>query len=190
MMPDPLVLERCQSRKSERATEIARRVENSRGVAGILLGDRSHRRLIQEHHRQDHADTAQELALGKNGTTGFGCKAGADKAADRHQQHAGADGDANVDLPDHQGKHRHQQEGRDAHPEDDQPGLKRIVVRNDREELRDDIGRTIHHHAQGERHDRDAGELSIEQELQLQDRLACFHLSVNQTGKADNGHHR
>ena len=65
------------------------------------------------------------------------------------------------------------------------PGLKRIVVRNDREELRDDIGRTIHHHAQGERHDRDAGELSIEQELQLQDWLACLHLSVDQRGKAD-----
>ena len=94
-------------------------------------------------------------------------------------------GNPDIEPSDNYRKKGHYDECRNAHPENDLAGLKRVVIRNERQELGNYEHGTIHYHAQRKRHDTDAGELTVEQDLETQDRLCRKNLAGEQQGEPD-----
>jgi len=104
--------------------------------------------LVQKEHDKDHPHPAQQLTGSKGFACGFHCETGVHKAASSHKREASTNGQPDVDKP-HQKRYEwHHKEGRNAHEKNDLSGLEGIIVGDKRQELRDDEGRSVHHHAQ------------------------------------------
>ena len=89
---------------------------------------------------------------------------------------------------DHERENGHQQESRNAHPEDHKSGLQGIIIGNYREKLRDHVGRAIHDHAKRQCHHHDAGKLPAEHQAQFEHGFARVKLSVGQKCKTHDRH--
>ena len=83
--------EHAQQRQADRAAEIARHVEQARGIGGFRAADRAHGDLVQRHEGEDLADTAQQLRGDEVAAAGLRGEMDIDETARREAQQPEAD---------------------------------------------------------------------------------------------------
>ncbi|PAV74521.1 hypothetical protein WR25_21605 [Diploscapter pachys] len=182
-----LVLQRRDARERERSSDVARCAEQPGGIACLRWLDRRDRRLVEEYEAQDRADPAQQLRIGEGAAHRVRRQRRVEVAAHRHQQQAGRHRQPDVEMPDHDRHQRHHQQAGDAAQQHDLARLQRVIIRDRREELRDDVAAAVEHHPEHQAHRRDAAELAVKQQAQLYHRVLGDELTCNQHDEAEHG---
>ncbi len=166
----------AQGRQAQRATEVSSHVEETRRVACLFRRDRADRGLVQREHGQHLAHAAQDLREGELAPGALRRQMGVDQAADRQEQEAGSDQDAEIHPAHQRRQERHHQEGRQAADEHDHARLLGVVTGHARQELRQEIEHPVEHPAHSGDQHHHAGVTGIEQQAQVHHRLLAGEL--------------